>query len=638
MADAGGIRAGRAYVEVGSNQTALEKGLRDAEAKVRAFGDAVAGIGMKLAAIGGAITAPFVAAAKTFAESGAALLNMSTRTGVSVESLSALGFAATQTGTDLGMVEVALRKMSKAMTAGSLESAQAQATFAQLGLSVQQLMKLSPDQQFLAVSRAIAQIPNPTARAGAAMMVFGRTGTMMLPLIENLQTLTDQAKEFGLVTSTEAAEAGHKLEQSFGLLTATLKKIVTTVGGALAPLLEEWNVTMARSAVTVKEYVLTHKDLINSIFKTGAVVAGAGIALVTLGHAIGAISSVLGVATAAFSLFHATMALMVSPAGMIVAVLAAAGVALFKFTSLGSQATTFLGDKFGGLLTIAKDTFQGIADALKAGDIDLAAKVLWAGLNVEWRKGVKALSDIWNDWGLSVREAFASVSQNIAASIIDFTAEVQTQFATFTGGLTGSWGDMIRVMVKQLSPLGTILAKLLRVDVDKALNQALSGIGLTAGGPNPELDKKLAEIEAQRAEAQKALEGQGTIDTEARRKAAEAASAEAAKGLADAQAELDRLRGVAAGKAAGAKPPEAARPGTMPEAFTPEGLDQAMDKAKEKAKIDIAGSFSAAALAGLGAGQSRATVQEDQLKEQKQTNNHLQKLNRKAQVGQLVFG
>ena len=107
--------------------------------------------------------------------------------------------------------------------------------FQALGLNVQQLIRMKPDQQFETIAAAIARIPNPTAKAGAAMQLFGRSGTVLLPVFNNLRSLTNQAREFGLVTSTEAAEAGHKLEQSMGLLSAVLKKIVTTIGGALAP-------------------------------------------------------------------------------------------------------------------------------------------------------------------------------------------------------------------------------------------------------------------------------------------------------------------------------------------------------------------------------------------------------------------
>ena len=40
------------------------------------------------------------------------------------------------------------------------------------------------------------------------------------------------------------------------------------------------------------------------------------------------------------------------------------------------------------------DTFGAIGDALAAGDISLAAKVLWAVLKLEWQKGAQCLTEI----------------------------------------------------------------------------------------------------------------------------------------------------------------------------------------------------------------------------------------------------
>ena len=57
MVDAGGIRAGRAYVELSAKSSALEKGLKDASKKLEKFGASIAGIGAKVGALGAGITA-----------------------------------------------------------------------------------------------------------------------------------------------------------------------------------------------------------------------------------------------------------------------------------------------------------------------------------------------------------------------------------------------------------------------------------------------------------------------------------------------------------------------------------------------------------------------------------------------------
>src|SRR5437867_603412 len=49
-----------------------------------------------------------------------------------------------------------------------------------LGLNVQQLKTLAPDQMFLKVADAVGNIQNPTEKSFAAMTVFGKGGSELL--------------------------------------------------------------------------------------------------------------------------------------------------------------------------------------------------------------------------------------------------------------------------------------------------------------------------------------------------------------------------------------------------------------------------------------------------------------------------
>ena len=90
MASAAGIRAGAAYVELFVQDNRLTRGLAAAAAKLKAFGAGITGLGTQLLGIGVALATPFALAAKLFADMGSELVDMSQRTGVSVEALSEL--------------------------------------------------------------------------------------------------------------------------------------------------------------------------------------------------------------------------------------------------------------------------------------------------------------------------------------------------------------------------------------------------------------------------------------------------------------------------------------------------------------------------------------------------------------------
>ena len=49
----GEVKAGRAYVEILLNQTPLERGLKQAQKKIKAFGENLIGIGKNMLAVSG---------------------------------------------------------------------------------------------------------------------------------------------------------------------------------------------------------------------------------------------------------------------------------------------------------------------------------------------------------------------------------------------------------------------------------------------------------------------------------------------------------------------------------------------------------------------------------------------------------
>jgi hypothetical protein len=80
-----------------------------------------------------------------------------------------------------------------------------------LGLSVDDLMAMQPEEQFATYADALAKIENPTMKAALAQELFGRSGSKLLPMLENgaagLEDYKNRAKELGLAVPTRAVEA-----------------------------------------------------------------------------------------------------------------------------------------------------------------------------------------------------------------------------------------------------------------------------------------------------------------------------------------------------------------------------------------------------------------------------------------------
>ena len=161
MATAQGIRAGRAFVELFADDTKLVRGLRLAEKKLKAFGNSVRNLGLKTVAFGSAILAPLAASAKLFSGFGDSVAKMARRTGLTVEALSELQYAAGQSGVEVSELENGFRRMQRTIYDADRGLSTATDAFADLGVTVANLEGLSPEQQFKLLAERISRIEDP---------------------------------------------------------------------------------------------------------------------------------------------------------------------------------------------------------------------------------------------------------------------------------------------------------------------------------------------------------------------------------------------------------------------------------------------------------------------------------------------
>ena len=145
------IRAGRSYVELYIKKSLVGEGLKAIQTELKAFGDRVASIGKKLSLFGGLITGPMLLAAKSWASSGEELYRLSQRTGMAVESLSMLKFAAEETGTEFEAVETGIKRMQRAIIASQRGSGHLP--------WLRELVNLKPEEQLERVADRIARFP-----------------------------------------------------------------------------------------------------------------------------------------------------------------------------------------------------------------------------------------------------------------------------------------------------------------------------------------------------------------------------------------------------------------------------------------------------------------------------------------------
>ncbi|MBB6431124.1 phage tail tape measure protein [Algisphaera agarilytica] len=363
MAGARDIRAGGAFVEFSLEKSALMKGLRTVEAELNRFGRKATEIGTRLAGLGTSITAPFIASAKVFASFGDSLDKAASRTGVTVEALSELGFAAEQSGSNFTELESGVRRLQRSINdLGKGLSTPVQA-FSDLGLSFADLQSLSPEDQLKAVADGLAAIPDPTKRAATAMQVFGRAGQRLLPLFadgaQGMEKLQRQARELGFTIGRSSAKEAAKLTDTMNILTTSLQRVAFALGEAVSPEIRKFAERAAEASKGLQNVVRDNEDLARGNLKLGATLTGLGGTILGVGIAARGLSFALG-----------GLRLALNPALLIPAGLTAGLAGIVGYFNDGKVA----GIDFGGAVL-------GIADNLRI--LDKVAKETSQSLKLE---------------------------------------------------------------------------------------------------------------------------------------------------------------------------------------------------------------------------------------------------------------
>lgn len=153
------------------------------------------------------------------AEYGAQIFDAKEKTGLTTETLSALRFAADQSGSSLDEVTNASARFAKTVGDAANGSEKAQAKLERLGVTSKDL-----DTALGQALKTIVNLPPGIEQMTAAQDAFGRSGANLLPFIKSfdgdLAALTQKAKALGVTLSDEDARAADEFSDTLDTLKA----------------------------------------------------------------------------------------------------------------------------------------------------------------------------------------------------------------------------------------------------------------------------------------------------------------------------------------------------------------------------------------------------------------------------------
>ena len=254
---------------------------------------------------------------------GDQLDKMSQRIGVSVEGLGKLSQMAQLCGSDMGTFEGAITKLQKSLEGAAQGGAAQQQAFQRLGLSITDLKAMSPEDQFLAVSKAMGGLTDQSERTAMAMALFGKSGTQLMPFFnqgaEGIADMESKIGSLGGVMSAQGAKAMADLNDALTLLKNGISGAAQNMMANLAPAITKGIELVTKAFTVTREFLSVHPGIKMLI----GTVAGAVGAFAACAAAMTAWSLAAGKLSAAIKLVSSALTMMTSTNPWILAIVAA---------------------------------------------------------------------------------------------------------------------------------------------------------------------------------------------------------------------------------------------------------------------------------------------------------------------------
>jgi hypothetical protein len=411
-----GILAGQAFVRIGADNSQLKTVLGQSQRLVLNFSKALIGLGAGLVGLGGAALAPLMASFRGAVAHMGEMKDMADRLGTSTEDLSALGYAAEQTGSSIGDIASAAKFLQRNLVENADE-------FERLGLNAGELRKMGLADQFQAVADAINKIDDPAERTAAAMKLMGRGGQDMLPMLKELRQLRGRAGLVGAIVSQEDADAADRVGDALDDMQKALKFTFLSVGASLlsqADAIEEWTSRGLEGLQMVRGWIAENRQLVLAVTAGAAAIVALGTTLIGLGASLAIASVALGGLATGIAAVGTVLGVVFSPVGLgIAAVLAVAAAVVYLAHEMGvlEDVGESLADLWGSLSAAFVQTWEGVRDAVQAGDLKLAFEVAVAGMKLVWEEFLLWFRLQWNSVTDMIEDQALSLPKAIEAGL-----------------------------------------------------------------------------------------------------------------------------------------------------------------------------------------------------------------------------
>ena len=285
--------------KTGAAFNSARKGLGGLAADAKSVASGLGGVGAAFSVLGGVAASVFsVQAVKGAVDMLDQLDDLSEKTGIATEALSALRYAGEVVGTPVEALATGIRKLSLNMAAAAGGGKEQAAAFQAIGVSFKNLdgSLRGSDQVLGAIADKFASFRDGPEKAALAVELFGKAGADMIPLLNKgsagIDELRAEAERLGVVFSGDLAGQAAEFNDNLKKIQISAQGFATTLAGELVPSLNE----LARIMLESKDGSNSLAQIMGTGLKTAlesVVILATDVAFVLkgIGREIGAIGA-----------------------------------------------------------------------------------------------------------------------------------------------------------------------------------------------------------------------------------------------------------------------------------------------------------------------------------------------------------
>lgn len=240
------------FASLSLDTSQYDESLEESEKKGSSFASKL-GTGMSTAgkvagAALAATTAATIAGGKAFVDGvsnvasyGDSIDKVSQKLGLSSEAFQEWDYVLTLAGTDMASMQTGMKTLTNKLDDAKNGSEDAQAMFAKLGISLEDLQTMSREDIFENAIYGFQSMADSTERAALANDLFGKSGQELTPLFnqsaEATKELIANAHEYGMVMSDEAVKSSAGFVDSLTTLQKTMGGMKNSMMSSFMPAL-----------------------------------------------------------------------------------------------------------------------------------------------------------------------------------------------------------------------------------------------------------------------------------------------------------------------------------------------------------------------------------------------------------------